>query len=83
MLIGVPAQTVTSPRTIRLSVCRDDPHYTEPVIPVDPALLKEFRCSKCDRLLFKGVLTTGTIVEIMCSNKWCRDRHRLNKFTVL
>ena len=76
------AGMVTSPRTIRLSVCRDYPEYVDRVIPVERSELAEFRCSKCDRLLFKGLLTSGSIVEIMCSNKWCRDRHRINIFSV-
>jgi hypothetical protein len=71
-----------SPRKARLLSVRDDPEYAEPVLDVRTEELREYRCTKCDRLLFKARLTAGSAVEIMCHNKWCRDRKRKALFSM-
>ena len=44
---------------------------------IDPKYLKEYRCPDCNKLLCKGVLTSGqSVLEVKC-----RNCHRLCLFT--
>lgn len=38
--------------------------YEEPGIETED--IREYRCPACRRLLFKGKLASGTVIEIMC-----------------
>lgn len=38
--------------------------------------IRDYRCV-CGRLLFRGILATGTKIEVRC---WHRDCHRMNTF---
>ena len=35
--------------------------------------MEAFRCAGCSRLLFKGVLVSGSRIEIKCSHRDCRQ----------
>ena len=56
------------------------PEYKGSVIEIDQE--KEARCPVCGRLLFRGVLGSGTKIEIMCSRnrKICKNIIRIEKY---
>ena len=43
-----------------------------PPIIILPADSREFRCPFCGKLLFKGVMKPGSLVETKCTRRQCR-----------
>ena len=42
--------------------------------PKPGAALIEFRCVKCNKLLFKAILADGSRVEVICTR--CKEKNR-------
>ena len=43
-------------------------------VSTDDATLIEFRCVKCNKLLFKAILADGSRVEVICTR--CKEMNR-------
>lgn len=63
---------LTSPKRIHLATTSDDA-AAKPVLAELEQGLTEYRCHYCNKIHFRAKLEPGSMVKIMCRNKWCRS----------